>query len=111
MFGLLDRRLASLNEAADASTREHRCERWFASQVGKGYAGRAAKASGKKEALALAEEGGEALAAVFTKARCSWQGFLCRAHHEQVTSAAMSVPICPWGASVLQHEVRCHEEN
>ena len=36
-------------------------------QVGKGYAGRAAKASGKKEALALAEEGGEALAAVFTK--------------------------------------------
>ena len=39
-------------------------------QVGKGYAGRAAKASGKKEALALAEEGGEALAAVFTKVHC-----------------------------------------
>jgi len=36
-------------------------------QVGKGFAGRAAKASGKKEALALAEEGGESLAAVFIK--------------------------------------------
>ena len=37
--------------------------------MGKAFAGRAAKAGGKKEALALAEEGGEALAAVFIKVR------------------------------------------
>ena len=52
-------------DSCTGRTRRDRCP--SLAQVGKGFAGRAAKSSGKKEALALAEEGGESLAAVFIK--------------------------------------------
>ena len=41
--------------------------RLLGGQVGKAYAGRAAKAANRKEALALAEEGSVTLAAAFSK--------------------------------------------